>query len=122
MLTGFLNTKLACVWRAANRQGPSPVSTLRIVGWPCVSLWMSAGVEGLHFALGDRGNTWNRSLGATVLRWTLVLYSFLSNDEKEEIWKGEAFVASPIVDQTVNFSQLHQRNGLRKKRILSGQE
>lgn len=103
MLTGFLNTKLACVWRAANRQGLFPVSTLRIVGWPCVSLWLSAGVGGLHFALGNRGNMWNRSLGATVLRWTLVLYSFLSNDEKEEIWKGEAFVASLIVDQTVNF-------------------
>lgn len=73
MLTGFLNTKLACIWRAANRQGPSPVPTLRIVGWPCVSLWLSAGVEGLHFALGYRGNTWNRSLSPVDIGLVLIL-------------------------------------------------
>lgn len=60
----------------------------------------------IALVLCDRGNSWNRSLGATSLPWTLVLYSFLSPDEKGEIWKGDAFVASLMVDQTVNFFSL----------------
>lgn len=44
-----------------------------------------------------------QKLGSYCLWWTLVLCLFLSPDEKGEIWKGDAFVASLTVDQTVNF-------------------
>lgn len=44
-----------------------------------------------------------QKLQSYCLWWTLVLCLFLSPDEKGEIWKGDAFVASLMVDQTVNF-------------------
>lgn len=62
-----------------------------------------------------------QKLQSYCLWWTLVLCLFLSPDEKGEIWKGDAFVASLMVDQTKLFLSYIRGMDLGEK-ILPGQE